>query len=145
MREGITYHLANGTFDGPLATHAARASRNHVEDGGFLETVRAFGAGDGILVGEKGERAFDTDALAGDGQVVVGVGIVGVCTCTRVGGWVEGRVSGEPGGGVWQRRRVVAGVQGVVHDALEADVAVVGRVAVRGSNGCEVSFLVHGV
>lgn len=144
---GLAYHVANGTLDGPLATDAARASHNHVEDGALLETVRAFGARDGVLVREEGQRAFDADAFAGDGQVVVVVVFVGVIsmgTGAGVAGWVEGRVGGEPSGWVGQRRCVVAGVQGVVDDALEADVGVVGRVAVHGSNGCKVSFLVHG-
>lgn len=129
-----THHLANRTLNGLLATDAARAPRNHVEDGGLLEAVRALAAGDGVLVGKEGEGALDADAFAGNGQVVVVVFVaVGAGTAARVGGWEQGRVGGEPGRRVGKRRRVVAWVQGVVHDSLEADVGVVGRVAVGGS------------
>lgn len=134
-----THPFADRTLNRPLTPNTSRALGNHIQDGGLLETMRAFAAGDGVFVGEEGEWAFDAYALAGDGYVIVcvvcvggggltvgvGAGVAAACECGEAGvGWEPGRCVREGG-------RVVAGVQGVVHDALEADVGVVGRVSVH--------------
>jgi len=49
------------------------AAVKHVFDRRALETVGTFGAGDGVLEWEEGERAFEGDALSLDGEVI-GVG-----------------------------------------------------------------------
>ncbi len=56
-----------------LDCHMISAAVKHVFDRRALETVGTFGAGDGVLEWEEGERAFEGDALSLDGEVI-GVG-----------------------------------------------------------------------
>ncbi len=109
------------------------AGRQHPEDGLFLERVWAFRAAEGVAHREQGERAADTAFLACDLDVfVVGGGVV-----VGVGGGVA---VGEPGRGVGQRRGIVARVRGVVQDAAEGDVVVVGGVFGAGGAAVVVGF-----
>lgn len=101
--------------------------------------MRTFGAGDGVPEGEEGEGAFERDALALDGDLVRVCGrgtpalagasgrcLVGCGGCSRVGIFHVR----EPSGGVWEGWDVVAGVFGVVDDAVEADIGVVRGVSI---------------
>lgn len=101
--------------------------------------MRTFGAGDGVPEGEEGEGASERDALALDGDLVRVSGrrtpaLAGASGRCLLGGGGCGCVGifhvREPSGGVREGWDVVAGVFGVVDDAVEADVGIVRGVSV---------------
>ncbi len=136
-----TDHLADRTLYRPLsiihaasptATNASRTTRYHIQDRRPLETMWAFLAGHGVGKGEKGERTFDANSLARNGQVIVidCICILPVCMSAGACSGGGGCLGGEPGVCMREWRGIVTGVQSVVNDAFEADVVVVCCIAI---------------
>lgn len=92
--------------------------------------MRTFRACEGVTVRQQRQRALEAHPLRRD--LDVGLRVVVVGGGRALGLRVRGLrwVAGEPGRGVGDGGCVGAGVRGVVHEALEADVGVVLGVAV---------------
>ena len=103
----IAYHCAHGTLHrlapasspSPAAVNDHVAGIDHAEDGIFLEAVRAFGAGDGVLHGQQGDGTLYANAFRSHGQIIVlRCWLIACCfMCCSVGVVRVGRGVREPG------------------------------------------------